>query len=300
MKRKIVRQGQTTMTISLPSTWIKRYSLHAGDELDIEENGDAIIISTQKKALKENVQINTEHLYPLINRTITQLYIQGHKEIQLRVAEDIDVSAVVDELIGMEVVEKSSKKIIIKDLTGSFAEKTTVLVRRLFLYIKDLLDDAKNIFEAENNEDRHYQRLILRDKDMNKFVNLCLRQLFSEEEKHTQLTVAHIIRLEEIADHIKDLCRFCLKQKIKIDKDLQSLFSQIQTVYEKSYTFIYSKEKKDAVAAAQTFETARKTIKTQMLTNKKVEQSAVITHLYTLLMSIIPLLNYSLHTLAKE
>ena len=37
MKRKIVKQGSATMTISLPATWIKKFNLKVGDELEIDE-----------------------------------------------------------------------------------------------------------------------------------------------------------------------------------------------------------------------------------------------------------------------
>jgi len=37
------------MTISLPSSWIKKYHLDSGDEIELEESGNQIIISTKKE-----------------------------------------------------------------------------------------------------------------------------------------------------------------------------------------------------------------------------------------------------------
>lgn len=38
MKRKIIKQGHNTLTVTLPSEWTKKLQLGAGDEVDIIEN----------------------------------------------------------------------------------------------------------------------------------------------------------------------------------------------------------------------------------------------------------------------
>ena len=48
MKRRIVKQGAATMTISLPAPWIKKFGLKEGDELNIEEKGKLIEITTER------------------------------------------------------------------------------------------------------------------------------------------------------------------------------------------------------------------------------------------------------------
>ena len=40
MKRKIIRQGHNTLTITLPSDWAKRFNIEAGKEIDLTERDE--------------------------------------------------------------------------------------------------------------------------------------------------------------------------------------------------------------------------------------------------------------------
>ena len=50
MKRKIVKHGNSTLTVSLPSKWAKNNSLKQGDEIDVIENGKELILNSKKEA----------------------------------------------------------------------------------------------------------------------------------------------------------------------------------------------------------------------------------------------------------
>src|SRR3989338_5912601 len=83
MKRKVVKQGAATLTISLPSKWGKKFDLKNGDELNLEEQGDALIVTNKNiKSLKQR-QIDISDLFPLINIALVKAYQHGHEEIKL-------------------------------------------------------------------------------------------------------------------------------------------------------------------------------------------------------------------------
>ena len=46
MKRKLVKQGNNALTVSLPSDWSKLNRLAAGDEVDVEIVGKNVIIGS--------------------------------------------------------------------------------------------------------------------------------------------------------------------------------------------------------------------------------------------------------------
>ena len=52
MKRKVVQHGAKTLTISLPAEWVKRNSVHVGDELEIEDKYTSLEIAQQKNEEK--------------------------------------------------------------------------------------------------------------------------------------------------------------------------------------------------------------------------------------------------------
>ena len=45
MKRKIIKQGHNTLTITLPSEWVKKLNLSAGDEIDLVEDNSSLYIN---------------------------------------------------------------------------------------------------------------------------------------------------------------------------------------------------------------------------------------------------------------
>ncbi len=43
MKRKIIKQGNDTLTITLPRMWCDKFGVKAGDEVNVEENDNSLI-----------------------------------------------------------------------------------------------------------------------------------------------------------------------------------------------------------------------------------------------------------------
>ena len=48
MKRKIIKQGHNTLTITLPSDWVKRFNLQGGNEIDLIEKDNGLFLTTEK------------------------------------------------------------------------------------------------------------------------------------------------------------------------------------------------------------------------------------------------------------
>ena len=44
MKRKIIKQGHNTLTMTLPSDWVRKLNLEAGEEVDVCENNGSLVI----------------------------------------------------------------------------------------------------------------------------------------------------------------------------------------------------------------------------------------------------------------
>ena len=49
MKRKIIKQGHNTLTVTLPSDWVKKLNLKSGDEIDVLENENSLILNGFEK-----------------------------------------------------------------------------------------------------------------------------------------------------------------------------------------------------------------------------------------------------------
>ena len=76
MKRKIVKQGAATMTVSLPTSWIKKFDLRQGDSIDVQEIGKSLVMTTESQIrTEEEAWLGTGIPLILLSRKITNKII---------------------------------------------------------------------------------------------------------------------------------------------------------------------------------------------------------------------------------
>jgi phosphate uptake regulator len=288
MKRKIVKQGAATMMISLPSKWIKKNKLEKGDEINLEEKENDILISTEK-ALKEKSRsiINISGLSPLVNRTLISLYIKGIDELEVNFDDKKEIEdfqkQVINELLGFEIIKQSQKTIVIKDITGFAEQDFDDLIKRIFLILDSMAEELLLAAEKKQSMDP----VIETDSSVNKFVSFCLRILNKKgykEQAKTPQVYAIISGLEEIGDVYK-----------KVEKELQKnnkiSSEELNTLHEireflnnfKDLFFHFNREK--SVKFAKEYEHIKKKI---------IQKNLIDFDLYQLNESIIKLLGYVL------
>ena len=87
MRRKIIRQGKTSLTVSIPAKWVRKLNLHAQDEIEISENGTKIIIDSLKEEpepQEKSITLNIDKMSAnLLRRYINTLYCNGYTNIML-------------------------------------------------------------------------------------------------------------------------------------------------------------------------------------------------------------------------
>jgi len=58
MKRKIIKQGHNTLTMTLPSEWVKKLNLKAGDEIDLNEKGGSLMVNGKQNNENKSTTID--------------------------------------------------------------------------------------------------------------------------------------------------------------------------------------------------------------------------------------------------
>ena len=48
MRRRIIKQGHNTLTVTLPSKWVQLFNLKQGDEIEINERENGLFLTTEK------------------------------------------------------------------------------------------------------------------------------------------------------------------------------------------------------------------------------------------------------------
>ena len=247
IKRKVVLHGDSTLTISLPARWAKKFNIKKGDELNVEENEREIRITNDKEITLDKKQFSVGNLRRLGISYITSLYRSGYDEIHLDYNNNDYIETIHDvlsnEITGFEIVKQGNNYCVIKDLTGSKDEFNTAL-RRIWLLTLDLADETLN--SIKKNNVNNLKNIYFMDDSINKFSNYCLRLLNKKvyvNYSKTPLYYYLIKSLEELADKYKDLYKFYLNNKVKInDKSLET-YDKINGHLNEYYNLFYSYDK---------------------------------------------------------
>jgi len=263
IKRKVIQIANSTQLVSLPRKWSQKYGVKKGDEIEVEENGNKIILSIDKGVETRSIEIDVTGL----DRTTMLYYLQslyrmGYDEIKVnfnnpttihfRINKNINVITVihaeVNRLIGYEIIQQKENFCIIKDISTSSIKEFDNVLRRIFLLINDassdLLKGAKemNIGLLETLEEKH--------DSITKFISYCARLLNKygyPDYKKTAVLYHILISLDRLTDVLKNAGRDLQKFKHKLDGKTIQLLTLIDGNINLYSEFFYKFDLKKAV-----------------------------------------------------
>ena len=70
MKRSVIQLAGKTLLVSLPSKWARNCGVRKGEDIEVEERGKSLVITTEKPADIEKKEIVLKGEEGLIRRTI--------------------------------------------------------------------------------------------------------------------------------------------------------------------------------------------------------------------------------------
>jgi len=239
MKRKIIKQGHNTHTITLPSNWIKKLNLKAGNEIDLIDRGNTLIVNGIQNSEEKSAVIDIrDFTIPLIWRYFQSVYRAGYDEIKVifdpskkkyedafhyyttqfeysKLGEKIPpkpaiamIQEVVDRFIGIEVIESGEGYCIVKEMGEASKKEFDNSLRRIFLVIFQLFDRIIEAIENNQIQDSSLCKEIHTiDLNVDKFVDYCGRILnkvidsYPEEKKSLMFSTLFILEL--VGDEFK-------------------------------------------------------------------------------------------------
>ncbi|MFW6144974.1 MAG: PhoU domain-containing protein [Candidatus Natronoplasma sp.] len=174
--RKVQITGGSTYIVSLPKSWIVEKEVEAGDSLILAPQEDGSIVVSpereyEKKATVKEISTKGETQESLI-RSLIGTYMAGYSKIDIKDKNGIKPelrSAIMKftrMVIGPEIVEESDNRIILKDLIDPSEFSQRKGLRRMYLIVKKMHEDA---IEAFMNSDFELARdVIARDGDVDR------------------------------------------------------------------------------------------------------------------------------------
>jgi phosphate uptake regulator len=283
MKRKIVKQGAATMTISLPATWIKHMHLSEGAEVDLEEDGNRIIISSGKGEETKSVEYNIEEKGVFTKSDLSHLYILGYDEIIVKYQDKQvlkDIKERVPDCIGFEIIDQQNGKVHIKGITSVLEQEFDNILRKVFIILRD---QAQEVYEClKKGKFSDLEELREMEAINNKFTSFLLRLIVKKGYKdYSRSCQAYdlIQNLERLSDEYKYICDSFKEWKKPLNPDVISLLKDMNDYYLVFYEafYKYDSDKRNKI------DEARKTLKNrayEMLIKKK--EPALSHHLINL------------------
>ncbi len=223
MKRKIVQHGSSSLTVTLPIKWAERFKLKKGDELDLEESGSKIIISTRNESAGgKKIIYAKDGRFTKYN--LSHLYQLGYDEIEIEIRDKETVKDINERLpncMGYEIINQKDNTIYIKSIATTIETEFDNILRKAFSVTEDmgkeLLDSLRKKRLKDLDEIKNLERL------NNKFTDFCMRILNKKGYKVPERTLQmyEILKnIERIADEFKYICNE-LENKNKTSKEFE-------------------------------------------------------------------------------
>lgn len=230
MRRKIIRQGHNTLTVSLPRKWCDNHQLKEGNEIEVDEKGNCLLLSKETFKGAGSVTVDVTGLdSSSIILLIQSLYTYGYDTITIntkdekahRYLADKDISFpsimnyVVGTLIGAELISSAGKSYKIEVIAGDSKEKFDTVLRRIFLLINEMFETLN---EGVQKKDKTLlESMPYKHVNVKRFVNYAQRLLNKfghEEADKTTFYFAIVSFLGKIIEIIKNYTGYVVTEGV--------------------------------------------------------------------------------------
>ncbi len=236
MKRKVVKLGPSTLVMSLPSKWNKKYDIKAGNEINVEEKGNSLLVYSGKRHIIAKETVDLSVVDAMFKRIVASKYLKGSDEIRIKF-DSLEKSRIVqkrvDEMIGMEIVEQSKDHLLIKSM-GKVSDDSFATILRRVLYL--LYSISEESLTAIGRKEKKLEYLKDMEHNVNRFTDYCFRLLAKNTEFETQKVAVYycvIFLLEELGDAYKALITYIAKEKINLTKKQIDIYSDIVSLHKR-------------------------------------------------------------------
>ncbi|MFC1723132.1 hypothetical protein ACFL0V_03255 [Nanoarchaeota archaeon] len=205
MKRKIIKLGRSTYVTSLPSVWIREHNLEKGDFVELEEQDGGLRLTAGGQKKGKKLEIDATNIQDkILDAELEMAYTLGYETIEIihgmelkiyrhpykkKIKAKTKTTAFVQDkvntkFIGMEVVEQSDKRTVIKDLGGGVSEEQANNIFKRILFL--ISQQAK---ESVTKEKGKLEALLPGFDNTRKFIIYYLRVLARTSMPRTEARV---------------------------------------------------------------------------------------------------------------
>lgn len=289
MKRKIIKQGHNTLTLTLPSDWAKKMNLSAGTEVDVTDRDNGLFISTEKQSTHKKAEFDITNMdVPTIWKYFMAVYREGYSEVRVKFNPKANLEnpykfltvhrldfryekeknkrtmlevlqGFVNRFVGFEIVEHGDDHITIREMGDLTSREFDNSLRRVFLLIQQMAEET--LLAVKSKDPTLLDHIHDVDINIDKFHDYCIRilnKIGNKEQRKTSLLFSTLYLLELIGDEFKNISHHISASTKKLQfaklEDLTgSIKEQIDAFYDCFYKFDEKKISKISLIDSKTY-----------------------------------------------
>lgn len=285
MKRKIVKHGPASLTVSLPMKWAKKEEIKAGDEVEVEETPEGLLIQKEHFSKEKAIKLDFSHLEQRhMKWAIAICYKEGYDDIRIRYEQPEIIGMIESELVsfpGFEITEQSKNSCTIKNIAIELVDEYDSTVRRNFLNSISMFEMI--IEKIKEKKFKEMKELVKMEEINNKLCMLCERMASGRKSRDSKHVFQYVImwQLEKIVDEFKYICNFLSSEEnlnLKISEDTIEQFEAVHKIFRMYYELYYSFDIEEQVKITRSNRTRRNRFY-ELISNKKGKENILLAHL---------------------
>lgn len=244
MKRKVIQIADSTQLISLPRKWCQEHGIRKGDELEVEEQGNKILVSTSKEETLETAQIHFSSLDSFLARPLITFYRLGYDQVNISFDDPQvihNVQGELAQLMGFEIVNQTERSCVVRNVASALDKEFDGILRRIMLMLIEMAKDSAAAVTKKNLA--ALEELGKRERLNNKLTLFCERILNKKgykDHKRQSFVYYIVCNLEHIADNIADICNYVRnKPSVRLGQQTMRLMRDTTQLIEQVYAMFY-------------------------------------------------------------
>ncbi len=257
MKRKLIKQGQGGLTITLPIKWIREYNLDSNpsQEIELTQTPQGILITAEIAKREKTINVDLKNydkrmILNILNQSYRlgsdTIHIKYTKNEQLKIVEEIAR----DVLLGFEITTNKDKFCIIQNIAEPDPEKFDIIMRKVFLQILELSTKTTESLIAK--EKSHQDKKSTKNKEdfattkhqIDKLTNYCRRTVLRSQLSNPKTVFLYDIlsKLSLISHAYIYLYNTHHKKPSQIPKEIEFHIQKTNTYLRQFYEAFYKKD----------------------------------------------------------
>ncbi|MBT4716623.1 hypothetical protein HOB85_01490 [Candidatus Woesearchaeota archaeon] len=241
MRRKIIKQGNNSYTLTLPIKWIRQLNLDKESELEIEESQHKLTLtpSGKQKRIEKATEFHfTKKEFNIpglkhrhVQRVIAAAYKAGFDSIKITTDHPPVLDYIekrINYFMGIEVVDRGENYCLIKNLVAGLDEEFDTVFRRAFLITNRIGKESLELIKR--NKHKELTNLNSLEQTNNKITDFCKKLLAVKdykEPKKTKYIYALTAENERLVDEFKYIFDYLAENKIHLTKNTVKLYELI-------------------------------------------------------------------------